>query len=75
MLCKDKHIYYQIQTRFFLKMLFGCPADHPRRGSLTNPMLLTAFVHVPPEGHREPCNNVGPLSPAERLVELEQGTF
>ena len=40
-----------------------------------NPMLITAFVHVQPKGHREPRNKVGSLSPAERLVGFEPGTF
>ena len=38
-------------------------------------MLITAFVHVRPEGHREPRNEVGSLSPAERLAGFEPGTF
>ena len=35
----------------------------------------TAFVQFWPEGHREPRNEVGSLSPAERLVGFEPGTF
>ena len=34
-------------------------------------MLITAFVHVRPEGHREPRSEVGSLSPAERLAGFE----
>ena len=34
-------------------------------------MLITAFVQFQPKGHREPCNDVGSLSPAEQLVEFE----
>ena len=34
-----------------------------------------AFVKFWPEGHREARNDVGSLSPAERLVWLELGTF
>ena len=34
-------------------------------------MLITAFVQFQPKGHREPCNEVGSLSPAEQLVEFE----
>ena len=45
------------------------------RDSLTDPMLITVFVHIQPEGHREPRNEVGSLSPAERLVGFEPGTF
>ena len=49
--------------------------DHSRRDSLTNPMLITAFVQFRHKGNREPCNEVGSLSPAERLVEFEPGAF
>ena len=38
-------------------------------------MLIIAFVHTQPEGHREPRNEVGSLSPAEHLVGFEPGTF
>ena len=38
-------------------------------------MLITMFVQVWPEGHREPRNEVGYLSPAERLAGFEPGTF
>ena len=34
-------------------------------------MLITAFIHVRPEGHREPRNEVGSLSPAEHLAGFE----
>ena len=34
-------------------------------------MLITAFVQFLQEGHREPRNEVGSLSQAERLVEFE----
>ena len=33
------------------------------------------FVYIRPEGHREPRNEVGSLSPAERLADFEPGTF
>ena len=48
---------------------------HYQGDSLTNPMLITAFIHIWPKGHREPCNEVGSLSPAERLASFELGTF
>ena len=48
---------------------------HSQRDSLTNPMLITAFVHIRSEGHQVPRNEVGPLSPAERLAGFEPGTF
>ena len=37
--------------------------DHSQGDSLTNLMLITAFVHVQPKGHWEPHNKVGSLSP------------
>ena len=51
------------------------PFGHFQGDSLTNPMLITAFVHVRPEVHRGPRNEVGSLSPAERLAGFELGTF
>ena len=38
-------------------------------------MLITAFLHFRPEGHREPRNEFGSLRPAERLVGFERETF
>ena len=43
--------------------------------SLTHPMLITAFLHIWPEGHREPCDEVGSLSPVERIVGFKPVTF
>ena len=43
--------------------------------SLTHPMLITAFFKFGLEGHREPRNEVGLLSPVERLVGFELRTF
>ena len=48
---------------------------HYRGGSLTHPMLVTCVLHIRSEGHREPRNEVGSLSPAERLVGFEPGTI
>ena len=48
---------------------------HSQGDSLNNPMLITVFVQVRPEGHWEPCNEVGSLSPAEHLAGFEPGTF
>ena len=48
---------------------------HSQGDSLTNPMLITAFVHVRPEGHRKPRNEIGSLSMAERPAGSELGTF
>ena len=64
---------------FFLSCYLAAPRPtlgHSRGDSLTNPMLITAFfIHIRPEGHRGPRNKVGSLSPAERLVGFEPGTF
>ena len=46
---------------------------HSQGGSLTNPILITVSVHIQPEGHQEPCNEVGYLSPTERLAGFEPG--
>ena len=48
---------------------------HSQGDSLTNPMLITTSVLIRPEGHWEPRNEVGSLSPAERLAGFEPGTF
>ena len=63
---------------FFFNYYLAAPrptSGHYRGDSLTHPMLITAFVHVRPGGHREPHSEVGSLGPAERLVGFEPGTF
>ena len=40
-----------------------------------SPMLITAFWRFWPEGHREPCNEIGSIPLAEYLVRFEQGTL
>ena len=49
--------------------------SHSQGDSLTNSMLMTAFVHVRPEDHRETCNEIGSLSLAECLAGFQPGTF
>ena len=44
-------------------------------GSLTHPILITCVLHIRSGGHREPRCEVGSLSPAERLVGFEPGSF
>ena len=46
---------------------------HSQGDSLTNPMLITVFIHIRPKGHREPHNKVGSLSAAKRLTGFESG--
>ena len=48
---------------------------HYQGGSLTHPMLIICVLHIWPEGHGEPCNEVGSLSLTECLVGFEAGTF
>ena len=63
---------------FFFNCYLAVPRPtlgHSQGDSLTNPMLITAFAHIQPEGHQEPRNKVGFLSLAEHLAGFEPGTF
>ena len=65
---------------YFINCYLAAPRPtfgHYLGGSLTHPMLITAFLLYifDPEGHRKPCSEVGSMSPAERLVGFEPGTF
>ena len=63
---------------FFFNCYLAVPQPtlgHSQGDSLTNLMLITASVHVRPEGHQEPRNEVGSLRPAEHLAGFEPGTF
>ena len=63
---------------FFFNCYLAVPRPtlgHSQGDSLTNPLLITVFVYIRPEGHREPFNEVGSLSPAECLAGFEPGTF
>ena len=51
------------------------PLGHCQEGSLTNPMLITAFYLFRPEGYRERRNKVGSLSLVKHLVGFEPGTL
>ena len=62
----------RFSTTFFYP-LFGCPAANfgpLLGGSLTDPMFITAFYLILPEGHREPLNKVGSQSPAGAKISL-----
>ena len=48
---------------------------HYRGNRLTHLMLITAFYLIRSEGHREPSDEVGSISPAEWVVGFELGTF
>ena len=57
----------------FFKLLFGYPTAN--FGDIfTHPISITV-LHFRPEGHKEPRKEVGSLSPNERLVGFEPGTF
>ena len=72
-----------MKINLFDPFLFSCCLAAPRPtlgyyrgGSLTHPMLIICvFLHIRPEDHREPRNEVEFLSPAERLVGFESETF
>ena len=69
---------YFVNFFFFFKLLFGCPTANfgpLSRGQPHSPDVNHCVLHFRPEGHREPRNEVGSLSPAERLVGFEPGTF
>ena len=58
------------------KLLFGCPTGnvcHCLRDCLTH--VNHSICLFQPEGHQEPRNKVGPLSPAKHLVGFEPENF
>ena len=72
------HSLLLLENNFFFNCYLAAPRPtlgHYRGDSLTHPMLITAFLHFRPEGHREPRSKVGSLSPAEHLVGFEPGIF
>ena len=78
------HVFLEKLQRYtnFFFFIFNCclavprpTLTHSRGDSLTNPMLITAFVQVRPQGHWEPRNEVGFLSPVERQAGFELGNF
>ena len=61
----------------FFKLLFSCPMINfglLLRGNL-HLMLITVVLHIWPEGHKEPCNEVGSLNLVKCLVGFKLGTF
>ena len=63
---------------FFLNCYLAVPRPtlgHSQVDSFTKPMLINAFVHIRPEGHWQPRNEVGYVSPVECLAGFEAGTF
>ena len=79
--CPSKKKNEMIAINIIDIVIFNCYLDVPRPalnhywgGSLIHPKLITAFLHIWPEGHCEPCKEVGSLNTAEDLVEVEPGT-
>ena len=76
------YISYILYVYVYIYIFLNCylavrrpTLGHSQGGSLTNPMLITAFVQVRTKGHWEPHNEVGSLTPAECLAGFELGTF
>ena len=74
--------YNQPKTKIPRSIFLNCYLVAPRPtlrhywgGSLTHLILVSAFLHIRPEDHREPRNEVGSLSPAKRLVGFDAKTF
>ena len=66
------------QFFFFFNFYLAVPRptlDDSQGDSITNLMLIAVFLHVRPECHREPRNEVGSLSPVELPAGFELGTF
>ena len=68
---------FYLTLQFFFNCFLAAPQQtlgHYQGSSLTHTMLITAFLHIRLEGHPEPRNEVGSLSPVEHLVGFEPGT-
>ena len=63
------------RSLFFSNCYLAAPLGHSQGDDLTNLMLITAFYLCWPEGHWEPHNEVGSLSPFEHLGGFELGIF
>ena len=77
--CEKWSVIFVISKFFLLADVLKRSAiadKHPLFATLlTPPMLITAFLHFWHEGHWEPCNDVGSLSPAKLLMGFELGMF
>ena len=63
---------------YFLNSYLAAPRPtlgHYREDSFTNPTLITAFLQLWPEGHREPRSEVGSLSHGQAPSGIEQGAM
>ena len=66
---------WDVKVKDFFNCYFAAPRSplgHSQGDSLTNPMIITAFAQFQPEGHWEPCNVVGSLSPTKHLMGFNQ---
>ena len=79
---RGKKLNISLGFFIYLFFFFNCYLSAPRPtlnkywgGSVIHWMPFIEFLHIWPEGHWEPRNNVGYLSQAEHLVRLESGTF
>ena len=78
----QQNVLGQLSRFWPLRFFFNCylavrqpSLGHSQGDSLTNPMLIPAFVQGRPKGHWEPCSKVGSLSLAKHLAGFEPGTF
>ena len=75
----DKKIYENISVYdVFFYLLFGSPTanfEPLSRRQPHSPNVNHLHLHIQPEGHWQPCNKVGSLSLAKRLVGFEPETF
>ena len=57
---------------FLFELIFCCGLTfgHSQVDNITNPMLIAVFLKHQPKVHLRPQNEVGSLSPAERLFLL-----
>ena len=72
--CFNPKIRISIQQGNFFKLLFGCPTANLRRQP-HSPDAYHCVIQFRPEGHQELHNEVRFVSPAQRLVWFETGTF
>ena len=56
-------LYIYIYNVYIYIYIYYIPIlGHYLGGSLTHPMLITAFLYIQPEGHPKPHSEVGSLS-------------
>ena len=70
--------YFFFIYLFFFNCYLAVPRPtlgHSQGDSLTNPMLITAYVRIRPKGQQEPRSEVGSLSLVDLLAGFEPGTF